>query len=83
MEDMELWSVTSAQLIALATLLAATLGGLRKRKILPADAVAEAFQTADAYLPEGARPIGANLLAHMRMIAEVAAGESEDGPSAQ
>ncbi|MEM7226190.1 MAG: hypothetical protein AAF495_24645 [Pseudomonadota bacterium] len=81
MEDMELWTVTSAQLIALASLLAVTLGTLRKRNVLPAESMTEAFRTAESYLPEGARPVGANLLAHMRMIAEVTArGTDKDPP---
>ncbi len=78
MEDMELWTVYTSQVIALAALLGAVLGTLRKHDILTADAVETAIRSADKHLPDGARPVGSNLLAHLRMMAEVAA--HDDGP---
>ena len=77
MEDMELWTVYTSQVIALAAILGAVLGTLRKHKILTADAVETAFQSADKHLPDTARPVGSNLLAHMRMMAEVAAHDDD------
>ncbi len=77
MEDMELWTVYTSQIIALAAVFGATLGMLRKQEILTADAMETAFQFADKHLPDTARPVGSNLLAHMRMMAEVAAHGDE------
>lgn len=77
MEDMELWTVYTSQIIALATVFAATLGMLRKRNVLRADDVKAAFQFADQHLTDAARPVGSNLLAHMRMLAEVAAHDED------
>ena len=73
MEDIELWTVYISQIIAIAAVLGAALGLLRKQEVLTADAVQTAFQFADGHLPDTARPVGSNLLAHMRMMAEVAA----------
>ncbi len=77
MEDMELWTVYTSQIIALATVFAATLGMLRKRNVLRADDVKAAFQFADKQLTNTARPVGSHLLAHMRMMAEVAAHDED------
>ena len=52
---------------------------LRKHDVLRAEAVESAFQFAEKHLPNTARPVGSNLLAHMRMMAEVAAHGSEPG----
>ncbi len=77
MEDMHLWTAYSLQVVALAALLGATLGMLRKHDVLTAEAVETAFRFADDHLPDPARPVGSNLLAHMRMMAEVAAHGDE------
>ena len=80
MEDMELWTAYSSQVIALAVLFGATLGMLRKHDVLTADAMEKTIEYADQYLPEAARPVGSNLLAHIRMMAEVAARDDPDRP---
>ncbi len=80
MEDMELWTAYASQVIALAAIFGATLGMLRKHDVVTAEAVEAAFQFADKHLPETARPAGANLLTHMRMMAEVAAHDDPDRP---
>jgi hypothetical protein len=80
MEDPELWTVYTSQLIALAAVLAATLGTLRKRDVLTANALEAVFRFADKHLPDTAQPVGSNLLAHMKMMAEVAAGHSDTDP---
>ncbi len=77
MEDMELWTVYTSQVIALAAILGAVLGTLRKHNILTADTMEAAFQSADHRLPDTARPVGSNLLTHLRMVAEVAAHEGD------
>ena len=77
MEDTELWTVYTSQVIALAAVVGATLGMLRKHEILRAGAVEAAFKLADKHLPDAARPVGSNLLAHMRMMAEVAAHDDD------
>lgn len=79
MEDMHLWMAYSSQVVALAALFSATLGMLRKHDVLTAEAVEAAFQFADDHLPDPARPVGSNLLTHMRMMAEVAA--HDDNPA--
>ncbi len=80
MEDLELWTAYTSQIIALATIFAATLGMLRKRNVLRADDVKAAFQFADQHLTDTARPVGSNLLAHMRMLVEVAARDEDPDP---
>jgi hypothetical protein len=80
MEDMELWAAYSSQVIALAAVFGATLGMLRKHDVLTADAVEKTINYADRHLPEAARPVGSNLLAHVRMMAEVAARDDPDQP---
>ena len=80
MEDMELWSVYTSQVVALAAVVGATLGMLRKHDVLTADAVEKTIKYAERHLPEAARPVGSNLLAHIRMMAEVAARDDPDRP---
>ncbi len=77
MEDMDLWTTYTSQVIALAAIFGATLGMLRKHDVLRAEAVESAFQFAEKHLPNTARPVGSNLLAHMRMMAEVAAHDDD------
>ena len=81
MEDMELWSAYTSQIIALTTVFAATLGMLRKRNVLRADDVKAVFQLAEKQLSDVARPAGSSLLAHMRMMAEAAAHDDDPGPA--
>ena len=71
MEDMELWTAYTSQILALAALLGALLGTLRKTEILTEEALDAAFLSAEKHLPDTARPAGANLLTHLRMMAEV------------
>ena len=80
MEDPELWTVYTSQLIAIAALLAATLGTLRKQDVLTADAIEATFRFAHKHLPATAQPVGSDLLAHMKMMAEVAAGHDNTDP---
>ena len=79
MEDMELWTSYSSQIVALVTIVTAMLGLLLKREILRRDDVNAVFRFAERHLPATARPVGANLLTHMRMMAEVAAQDREPG----
>lgn len=82
MEDMQLWTAYTSQVVALAALFGATLSMLRKHDVLTSEAVEAAFRFADDHLPDPARPAGSNLLTHIRVMAEVAAhGDEPDQPS--
>jgi len=71
MEDMELWTAYTSQMLALAALLGALLGTLRKNEIVTEEALHAAFLSAEKHLPDTARPAGPNLLTHLRMMAEL------------
>ena len=52
-------------------------GLLRRRNLLRADDLNAILSFADRHLPAAARPVGANLLAHMRMMVAVASDEKD------
>ena len=54
MENMELWTAYTSQIVALTAVLGAVLATLRKNGILTADAMEAVFRSADDQLPDTA-----------------------------